>query len=100
MMYCMWFLQALTVQHRLEAVGVGGDSLHSPFQKLCDICITNDQFADKLLDHQNIYIATFAEYLNLTAITVASHDRNEFKYNCCRMLLSEMMTIAEEALHC
>ena len=86
-MYCNGSIEAFAAQHGLE----------SPFQELCDICITNDKFADDLLNHQTIRLDTFAEYLNLTAPTVASHKRNQFKYICCRMLLSDMLTVAEEA---
>ena len=57
----------------------------------------SEKFAERLLDHEKIDIATFAEYITLFAHIVTRHKRSHFKINCSSVLLSKLMTVAEEA---
>ena len=67
-----------------------------PFKKLCNICSSNESFADQLLDHQKIDLAAYAEMLNLTAPIIIS-DKKHFKGSCSSIKLSELMNVSEEA---
>ena len=67
-----------------------------PFKKLCNICSSNEYFADKLLDHQKVDLAAYAEMLNLTA-PIVTPDKKHFKDSCSSMKLSELMNVPEEA---
>ena len=67
------------------------------FQRLCNTCNSNDKFADNLLDHENVDIAANAEYLKHTGPIVTSHKKSKFGSICFNMLLSNMMTVSEEA---
>ena len=75
----------------------GSDSVKTPFQKLFDLCNTSNEFADELLDHQNIDFATFAEYLNMTGYAVSIEKKTNFRERCVNVLLSDLLTVSEEA---
>ena len=66
------------------------------FKKLCNICSSDESFAEQLLDHQKIDLAAYAEMLNLTAPIVTS-DKKHFKDKCSSTKLSELMNVSEEA---
>ena len=67
-----------------------------PFKKLCNICSSDESFAEQLLDHQKIDLAAYAEMLNLTAPIIIS-DKKHFKDKCSSIKLSELMNVSEEA---
>ena len=66
------------------------------FKKLCDICSENNNFADKLLDHNTIDLAAYAEMLTLLGPIIAA-AKNQFKDNCAALPLRELLNVAEEA---
>ena len=72
-------------------------NVDSLFKKLCDLCDNNNNFADDLLNYQKIDIATYAQFLNITAPTITSAKRSQFKTKRSVFLLSELMNVAEEA---
>lgn len=66
------------------------------FKKLCDICSEDDYFADKLLDHNTIDLAAYAEMLTLLGPIIAA-TKNQFKDNCTVLPLRDLLNVAEEA---
>ena len=91
-----FFDAAFAFQRKLDKGDINS-SKNSSFQRLCSTCESNDKFADNLLDHENVDIIAYAEYLKLTGPIVTSHKKNKFGSIRCNMLLSNMMTVSEEA---
>ena len=77
--------------------GPGSDRADTPFRRLYDLCNTNEMFADELLDHQNIDLAVFAEYLSITGPVVSTIKKSSFKETCVTDLLSKVLTVPQEA---
>lgn len=91
-LYCQLKLEA-----EMEAEGRGSDRADTPFRRLYDLCNTNETFADELLDHQNIDLAVFAEYLSITGPVVSTIKKSSFKETCVTDLLSNVLTVPQEA---